>query len=297
MKRVCLLLLTGMISIVFWGCGDQGQVTGPSEPGVDGSVYQRPQFIDTRPYAVIEDFVNQASPEYLCAINTDKKPPKPPPTPVDPNPDPAHKYAYIVGISDYEGTQNDLQYCDDDAIDWKNYLQSQGFTVQMDLDQQATANNIQAGLQWLADSAVPGDEIAFIYSGHGTKYNQYGSCIISTDLYYLTHDYVMEYVNAANNTKKMVSVDACMVGNFHDNAEAGMVVATASTNSYSYDGEPWMENGVWTYYYIEDLVDNGEIFNENASAYAKINMKAWAKQYNVRVTPATTDMYDGYFDI
>ena len=32
------------------------------------------------------------------------------------------KYALIIGISDYPGRINDLQYCDDDARDWKNFL-------------------------------------------------------------------------------------------------------------------------------------------------------------------------------
>lgn len=296
MKKLYVLLFPVVFSFVFLGCDNPNQLAGPGEPHVDGSVYQRPEFIDTRPPEIIANFINHASPEYL-SIALDKKPPKPPPVQVDPNPNPPNKYAYIVGISDYEGTQNDLQYCDDDAIDWRNYLQSQGFTIRMDIDRHATANNILAGLQWLVDNAVPGDEIAFIYSGHGTKYNQYGSCIISTDLYYLTHDYVMEFVHLSDNSKKMVAIDACMIGNFHDNAENGMIVATASTNTYSYDGEAWMENGVWTYYYLEDLVTNGEVFNEDASDYAKSNMKTWARQYHIRVSPSNTDMYEGYFDI
>jgi len=36
-----------------------------------------------------------------------------------PEANPAHKYAYIVGISNYAGTVNDLSYCDDDAREMK----------------------------------------------------------------------------------------------------------------------------------------------------------------------------------
>lgn len=64
-----------------------------------------------------------------------KKPPRPDPGgDVDPNPNPAQKYAYIVGISDYEDTVNDLSYCDDDARDMKAYLQSEGFSCRIDTD-------------------------------------------------------------------------------------------------------------------------------------------------------------------
>lgn len=166
----------------------------------------------------------------------------------------------------------------------------------MDVDLQANANNIVSGLEWLMNSASPGDEIAFIYSGHGAMYGQNGSCIISADLYYITHDFIMEYVSLANCTKKMVALDACEIGDFHDNIETGMIVATASDRSYSYDGESWMQNGVWTYYYIESL-EGGEVFNENAMEYAKTQMKLWGRQYHIRVTPKNTDSYDGWFDL
>ena len=152
-------------------------------------------------------------------------------------------------------------------------------------------------LQWLMNSAAPGDEIAFIYSGHGVDYNQYGTCIISHDLYYLTHGYVMEFILLADCSKKMIAIDCCFAGDFHDLCETGMIVATASNNSYSYDGDSSMENGVWTYYYMESLVTNEEVFNENAIDYAKAEMRAWGKTYHVRVTPKNTDDYDGYFDI
>ena len=49
----------------------------------------------------------------------DKKPPKD----EGPEPDPSvNKWAVIIGISDYRGKFNDLQYCDDDAQDMYNYL-------------------------------------------------------------------------------------------------------------------------------------------------------------------------------
>jgi len=301
MKKVILILIVAAFLFTI-GCSKSSKTTAPDQTYIDGSIYQRPEFVDTRPVNVIEKFTLTASNTYL---NRKKKPDNPGggngggggETPADPNPNPAHKYAYIIGISDYDGTQNDLQYCDDDAIDWKNYLQTQGFTIHISTDQQATANNIAAGLQWLVDSAAPGDEIAFIYSGHGTKSGSNGSCIISSDLYYLTHDYVMEYISAVNTTKKMLAIDACMVGDFHDNATDSMIIATASDGSYSYDGESWMQNGVWTYYYIEALVNNGMVFNEDAMDYAKVEMKLWGKSHHVRVTPKNTDLYIGFFDI
>ncbi|MBN2460160.1 MAG: caspase family protein [Candidatus Cloacimonetes bacterium] len=296
MKKIFAGLLFLMVLLVFFSCSQQGELTDPGTDQLDGSIYQRPEFIETRTDAEIERYLLKASDSYTPERKK-PQPPNPPDPPEDPNPNPAHKYAYIVGISDYDGTQNDLQYCDDDAQDWKNYLQTQGFTIQFDIDQNATASAIESGLQWLMTSAAPGDEIAFIYSGHGVDYAQYGTCIISCDLYYITHSFVMEYLSLSNCTKKMVAIDCCYAGDFLGDSETGMIVATASTNSYSYDGDETMQNGVWTYYYMVALVDNEVIFNEDAAGYAKTQMKAWGRTYHVRVTPAVNDDYDGYFDI
>lgn len=233
----------------------------------NGSAYQRPEFVDTRPAAEIEKNILKARPE----LEVKGKPtpnPDPNPTGTDPNPNPAHKYAYIVGISDYQGTQNDLQYCDDDANDWNNYLKSQGFTTRVDLNLNATASAIQAGLLWLRDAAVPGDEIIFAYSGHGNNPSGYGSSLVSADLTYVTNALVAQYIQGANCTKKMVAIDACKAGDFLTVGGANALSLVASQNTYSYDGTAAMNNGVWTYYFME-AVNNGKIYGEDAAVYAE----------------------------
>lgn len=40
----------------------------------------------------------------------------------------ASRLAIIIGISDYAGTVNDLNYCDNDAIDFKNALLKMGWS-------------------------------------------------------------------------------------------------------------------------------------------------------------------------
>ncbi|MFH1686902.1 MAG: caspase family protein [bacterium] len=293
MRRLLLALVAGALALLMFGCSDNPTTSSGIDNVPDAELVQRPQFVDTRPQAEILAHTLTADPTSALY----KKPPPPPPdtgSKVDPNPNPAHKYAYVVGISDYEGTANDLNYCDDDAQEMKSYFQSQGFTVRMDLDRNATADNIEAGLQWLVANASPGDEIAFSYSGHGDDPVPYGSCLISTDLWYLTHGFVMQYFNAANCTKKMAAIDACMIGDFHDDCVAGTHMATASDNTYSYDA-PGLQNGAWTYYWIQGT--GTSVFEEDIAAYALAGMKAWAKTYHVRVSPKNTDMYTGWFDI
>jgi hypothetical protein len=65
----------------------------------------------------------------------------------DPDPTPTGaKVALVIGISDYDGHQNDLTYCDDDARDMKAALEGFGFDVTILTDRQATADNIEAAL-------------------------------------------------------------------------------------------------------------------------------------------------------
>jgi len=294
MKRILALFAVGAALLMVFGCSDSPAPTSSMPDMSNVQLVVRPQFVDTRPDGVIESFTMQASPSYLLY----KKPPSPPPDTgsADPNPNPAHKYAYVVGISDYEGTANDLQFCDDDAQDMKAYFQSQGFTVRMDLDGAATADAITAGLDWLLASAEPGDEIAFAYSGHGAKAPGYGSSIISADLYYVTHGYVMERINGANCTKKHVSLDACVVGDFHADCETGSIIATASTNTFSYDA-PDLEHGAWTYYWLYGAEVEDLPYAEDIASYAEAGMKAWAAVYHLKVTPKHTDMYTGMMDL
>jgi hypothetical protein len=294
MKKWLWLLLAGAALLMVFGCSE----TPPTQSsGVDYSIelVQRPEFIETRPPDVVASFTLR--PTAQMAEDLAKKPPKPPPdtTSGDPNPNPAHKYAYIVGISNYEGTANDLEYCDDDARAMKTWLQGEGFTCQMDLDLSATADNIIAGLQWLINSADPGDEVAFCYSGHGMRVSG-GSAIISTDLYYITDDYVMSYFNAVDCTKKLATLDACVIGGFHSGTEPGTFMATASNRKNSYDA-PDLHQGAWTYYWLNGVEDQGLIYAEDAAPYAENGMKDWAAQYNIRVDPKHTDKYTGDMDM
>jgi len=292
-KLAFFIVFCGSLLMLF-GCADSPTDIDSENNQPAVVLVERPEFIDTRPEAVIQQFVKRATLNYTVG----KKPPRPDPGgDSDPNPDPAHKYAYIVGTSDYEGTVNDLNYADDDARDMKSYLQGEGFTCRIDTDRNATADAIAAGLQWLINSASPGDEIFFSYSGHGYKSGSIGgSSLISTDMYYLNHSFVMEIVNAANCSKIMVALDCCVIGDFHSDTADGTLMSTASDKSNSYDA-PEFTNGAWTHFFLEAANNQNMDFGEDISSYAEREMKAWARQYRIRATPKHTDRYTGMFDI
>ena len=203
---------------------------------------------------------------------------------------PVDKYALVIGISDYDGTVNDLEYCDDDAMDWKDFLQGEGYTVTILKDSQATAEGIDAAVDALLADEDGNDYVVFTYSGHGAKYQGYGSCIISSDLWYMTHSWLEQKFDNADSPHVYFAFDACQIGDFKGLVDNSKVGAFASNRRSSYDGNSDMKNGVFTYYQMEgwSSYDN---FEEDA-AYAVQQMKNWAPPY-IKVDPFYTDNYAG----
>jgi len=204
-----------------------------------------------------------------------------------------NKYALVIGISDYEGTANDLQYCDDDAMDWQNFLKGEGYAVTILTDREATAANIESKLTQLLANEDADDYVVFAYSGHGTSYQGYGSCIVSTDLYYMTHGYFESAFDTADSHHIYFAFDACKIGGFQGLIQTNRVGAFASNTKYSYDGDSTMKNGVFTYYQMAGWDNyNYNNFEEDAS-YAVQQMKTWASTYHIQVDPFYADQFAG----
>jgi len=202
------------------------------------------------------------------------------------------KWALCIGISDYEGSDIDLNYCDDDAEDWANFLNSQGYHVVTLLDREATADNIEAKINELLANEDADDYVVFTYSGHGVKYRKYGSCMISTDKVYITHGWLEAKFDAADSSHIYFAFDACQIGDFRGVVKEGRVGAFASNRDYSYDGTPDMQNGVFTYYQMEGW--NYYISFEDDAAYAVQKMEEWASGYiGMNVDPFYVDSYQG----
>jgi len=278
-----LTFLALFASFIFNSCSEEELISPEENITIDQPTYSvRPDFatLDTRPADVIANFQvtgNNATPvklNYSAAKGG--------------------KYALVIGISDYAGTSNDLSYCDDDAIDWKNQLQAEGYNVTSLIDLAATKAAIEAAVTNLASLSIAGNEIAFVYSGHGSRGN-----IVTTDLYYINSSWFQTMFANATSTKMMFTFDACQIGAMATALNAnGRVIAVASdTKRYSYDGDATMQNGVFTYYQMKGLDDLNYIYFEPDCQYACTQMILWAKTARVKVAPSYVDSYVGDLDI
>ena len=73
-------------------------------------------------------------------------------------------------------------------------------------------------------------------------------------------------------------------------------MATASNKTDSYDA-PDLQQGAWTYFFLEAAEDLEMEYAENVATYAEEGMKDWARPYHLRVSPKHSDKYSGKFDM
>lgn len=88
------------------------------------------------------------------------------------------KRALIVGINKYSPELNcDLEGCVNDADNiYMRLSESYGFSAMhtvLLLNEEATKKNIMEGLDWLVTDVVPGDQLIFTFSGHGSQVPDY----------------------------------------------------------------------------------------------------------------------------
>lgn len=80
------------------------------------------------------------------------------------------KIALCCGINDYQGSQNDLRGCINDAKEWAKLLSNHyGFTVNILTDSQCTKNNIKDYIDNICKELSSNDLLVITYSGHGTR--------------------------------------------------------------------------------------------------------------------------------
>jgi len=178
------------------------------------------------------------------------------------------KYAVVVGISDYPGTDNDLSYSDDDASEMNTALaENYSFTnVTLLTDLAATRSAILTAIENIPADA---DEVVFFFSGHGMRGIAEDGDKEKQDEAIVTHDgtnlvpiWDGELRDAFDGfaTSRIVFIfDICLAGGMKkDLEEPGRVIAMASTErGTAYESSLW-ENGEFSYYFVDEGMLQGK---------------------------------------
>ncbi len=178
-------------------------------------------------------------------------------------------YAVVVGISDYRGSDMDLQNADDDANDYYSYLINHGSSTANTFlltDASATKAAIVNAMT-VFSKADNNDKIIFFFSGHGYK-NGFVPADFSVFGPLLPHSEVRNAFKTSAASFKLCIADACFSGNIRtDNGESSsstssgtfdkneQIAVFMSSRSYqtSSDGNVFSGNGLFTSYLLKGL--------------------------------------------
>lgn len=206
------------------------------------------------------------------------------------------RYAVVVGISEYPGEENDLNYSDDDATEMATALTEvydfTDVTLLTDLD--ATRYAILAAIEEIPTGA---GEVVFFFSGHGANgiaedgdKERLDEAIVAHNVTDLVPIWDGELRDAFSGFARVILIfDTCLAGGMErDLGESGRVIAMATTErGYAYESDAW-ENGEFSYYFVEqgilqgnanthdydgdeELNEPGQVTVEEAFDYAKAN--------------------------
>lgn len=216
------------------------------------------------------------------------------------------KYAIVIGVSDYPGLVNDLQYADDDAILMAQILKdTYGFDNIITLTNKgATQVAVMSAIAAVRGRAGPHDEVVFFFSGHGMSgiaadgdTERTDEAIVVNDAYSIFKlapiwDGQLRAAFSTFNTSRIVFIfDSCLAGGMDNLQGPGRVILMASgERSYAYEGDEWGGgHGEFTYYLAEGIATGDanthdylrlglssplQVSAEEAFDYAKANCDA-----------------------
>lgn len=134
-------------------------------------------------------------------------------------------FAVMVGVSDYQGTANNLAYTDEDAVKMAEALNRAGVLADQSIvltNAQATVANVRAAFQRVAAAAGPDDAFLFFFSGHGMQERTSATpdepdareeSIVMVDGV-ITDNQMAEMFRTVNAGVSLIALDSCFSGGF-----------------------------------------------------------------------------------
>jgi len=190
------------------------------------------------------------------------------------------KYAVVVGCADYQRSDLDLRYPDDDAYRFYAYLKScegggiPDENIAVLIDEAATKNNIINTMNSIYSKASAEDMLLFFFTGHGAE-----GAFCPTDLSdeynsLLLHDEVKAIFKKYPAKYKICMADACFSGSIYQgtpasytpsspSSETSVVIMMSSAPNETSQENPKMRQGAFAYYLIKGLKGSADRNKDN----------------------------------
>lgn len=211
---------------------------------------------------------------------------------------PSEKYAYLIGISNYQDSDQELTLGSSDAIKFKSFLEKKaGFNPNktiLRVDSEAGYSQITQDLKSFTRKSSNNDLFIFYYSGHGDRLETDKSGNNGYEYIICPYDDTADYKNSLNGSQFQLWIKDIEAKNlvfiFDSCNSGGMIEALTSNNPFSNKyiiiascqenessvGDEKLDGGVFTYFLLEafstnksDANKDGWISIEEAFAYAR----------------------------
>jgi hypothetical protein len=228
---------------------------------------------------------------------------------------PANKWAVVVGIADYQGSEYDLWHPDEDAKEMASALiNNYGFAsgnVKLLVNRKATYSAIVSAIDWLIANEDAESTVVFLYSGHGfragdsegwdndTELDGYDEGIVSYDFYGLSDGFLKQEFSALESQKVALCFGSCHSGGMFDDSSdlqgPNRVIASACrADEYAWD-YLLLGNTLWGKYFVDEGLlqglahPQGDASIQEAHAYAYPRVTAEQSDSH----PQLSDQYAG----
>lgn len=233
------------------------------------------------------------------------------------------KWALLIGISDYEGTENDLWNPHRDALDMYEALTTlYGFpegNIHMLLNENAIMDTILTEIDWLNSvENSPDDVVVFFFCGHGYRTSEWNrqwrnadgdresdrrdEFIVSYDLWAYADGYLAKKFAAFDSKNIFLWFGSCYSGGmiwdvtYWAKDFSGVICTACKENQYGFDvyafgntlfGEYYVDKGLLQG--LDGAVTPGTVTVEAAFYYAKPLVEAWAAARDYESVPQMFD--------
>ncbi len=211
-----------------------------------------------------------------------------------------NKYAVVVGISDYDEIR-DLNFCDEDAESWRDYLTEQGYTVHTLIDSQASRQAILDEIAWMESMEDENSYCVFTFSGHGGYDDWLRTSYIccwdgsTSDLTgHITDTQLAEAFADFESEHVFIFFDSCHSGGMDSVTGTGRYVSqTCAEDEYGWDEERY-SHGRWVYWFlVSGIIENG--YRDMVACYDYAYEYAMFEDYDYQMHPEEEYSGEGAF--
>lgn len=183
-------------------------------------------------------------------------------------------FAVIVGVADYDGVVNDLEYSDDDArlfyTQLKNAMakETAAGEVRLLLNKDATESKVMASMQEVFSMASENDFVIFYFSGHGSPGY---FCPVNIQSGRLDHARIKSFFKSSKAKYRLCIADACFSGSIagqpsqsatsvaNSFQDVRLAVIMSSRPSQTSIESNAMRQGLFTYHFNAGMRGNADL--------------------------------------